>query len=234
MDTLKDKQNLDALAETPEPPWAVWLNRAKQRLHHGSLSSEGIGSASKCCPSAWRSLPVIGSVSWRSVATPTTSKSAQEERSCSFDRPRRRPRRPLGRLQCAWGAAAGGDLQRPGAPCEDGVAVDLHEFRDGYFPYSRAEVKDVFEALKGEAAPDLILTHHRQDLHQDHRLLCELTWNTFRDHLVLEYEIPKYDADLGHPNVFVPVTEDLCRRKIDVLLRHFGTSGASTGSPRIC
>jgi LmbE family N-acetylglucosaminyl deacetylase len=103
------------------------------------------------------------------------------------------------------------------------VAVDLHEFRDGYFPYSGAEVKDVFEALKDEAAPDLILTHHRQDLHQDHRLLCELTWNTFRDDLVLEYEIPKYDADLGHPNVSVPMTEDLCRRKIDVLLRHFGT-----------
>lgn len=103
------------------------------------------------------------------------------------------------------------------------VAIDTHEFRDAYFPYSGGLVKDIFESLKGEPAPDLILTHHRQDLHQDHRLLCELTWNTFRDHLVLEYEIPKYDGDLGHPNLFVPVSEAHCRRKVDVLLRHFGT-----------
>jgi LmbE family N-acetylglucosaminyl deacetylase len=103
------------------------------------------------------------------------------------------------------------------------VEIDVHSFRDGYFPYTGAEVKDVFEALKAEPAPDLIFTHHRHDLHQDHRLLCELTWNTFRDHLVLEYEIPKYDGDLGNPNVFVPVTEAQCRRKVDILLRHFGS-----------
>ena len=103
------------------------------------------------------------------------------------------------------------------------LQVDLHEFRDGYFPYVGAEVKDVFEALKDSPAPDLILTHHRQDLHQDHRLVCELTWNTFRNHLVLEYEIPKYDGDLGRPNVFVPVSEEHCRRKVGVLMEHFGT-----------
>lgn len=103
------------------------------------------------------------------------------------------------------------------------LRVDLHDFRDGYFPYEGAEVKNVFEALKQSDAPDLILTHHRQDLHQDHRLVCELTWNTFRDHLVLEYEIPKYDGDLGRPNVFVSVSEELCRRKVGVLMRHFGT-----------
>jgi len=103
------------------------------------------------------------------------------------------------------------------------LEVDVHGFRDGYFPYTGAEVKDVFESLKEEPAPHLIFTHHRHDLHQDHRLLCELTWNTFRDHLVLEYEIPKYDADLGSPNVFVPVTAAQCRRKVEVLLRHFGT-----------
>ena len=103
------------------------------------------------------------------------------------------------------------------------VSVDIHGFRDAYFPYFGAEVKDVFESLKDEPPPDLILTHHRADLHQDHRLLCELTWNTFRDHLVLEYEIPKYDGDLGHPNLFVPVSEEHCRRKVEVLLRHFGS-----------
>jgi LmbE family N-acetylglucosaminyl deacetylase len=104
-----------------------------------------------------------------------------------------------------------------------GTTVALHAFRDGYFPYQGAEIKDVFEALKGELEPDLILTHHREDLHQDHRLVCELTWNTFRDHLVLEYEIPKYDGDLGRPNVFVALTDELARRKVDILLRHFGT-----------
>lgn len=103
------------------------------------------------------------------------------------------------------------------------VQIDMHGFRDGYFPYTGADVKDVFEALKDEPSPHMILTHHRQDLHQDHRLLCDLTWNTFRDHVVLEYEIPKYDADLGSPNVFVPITEAQCRRKVDVLLRHFGS-----------
>ena len=99
--------------------------------------------------------------------------------------------------------------------------VETHDFRDGYFPYEGAQVKDVFEELKGALSPDLVLTHHRQDLHQDHRLICELTWNTFRDHLVLEYEIPKYDGDLGAPNVFVPLSEAACRAKVEVLTRHF-------------
>lgn len=116
-------------------------------------------------------------------------------------------------------ARASADDLLPGAA----LTVDLHEFRDGYFPYEGGRVKDVFEALKAAPMPDLILTHHRQDLHQDHRLVCELTWNTFRDHLILEYEIPKYDADLGQPNVFVPVTEAHARRKVEVLLRHFGS-----------
>ena len=73
-------------------------------------------------------------------------------------------------------------------------------------------MKEAFETFK-DVEPDLILTHTRHDLHQDHRLACELTWNTFRDHLILEYEIPKYDGDLGTPNVFVPVSEDLAREK---------------------
>jgi LmbE family N-acetylglucosaminyl deacetylase len=106
----------------------------------------------------------------------------------------------------------------------DGVALELelHAFRDSFLPYDGAAVKEVFEGLKA-FAPDLVLTHQRHDLHQDHRLVCELTWNTFRDHLVLEYEIPKFDGDLGRPNVFVPLSDDVCRRKVDALMRHFAT-----------
>ena len=79
----------------------------------------------------------------------------------------------------------------------------MHGFRDGFFPYEGGAVKEVFEGLKSKVQPDLVFTHHRHDLHQDHRLVCELTWNTFRDHVVLEYEVPKYDGDLGSPNLFV-------------------------------
>jgi LmbE family N-acetylglucosaminyl deacetylase len=96
----------------------------------------------------------------------------------------------------------------------------LGGFRDGYFPSHWAEIKERFESLK-EVKPDLILTHYRHDLHQDHRLVSELTWNTFRDHLILEYEIPKYDGDLGTPNLFVPLDQATCRRKIDTLLQYF-------------
>jgi LmbE family N-acetylglucosaminyl deacetylase len=101
--------------------------------------------------------------------------------------------------------------------------VILKDFRDGYFPYDGAEIKRFFEELKGEFSPDLILTHQRGDLHQDHRVTCELTWNTFRDHLVLEYEIPKYDGDMGAPNLFVPLQEALCHKKIEHLMTHFAS-----------
>jgi LmbE family N-acetylglucosaminyl deacetylase len=100
--------------------------------------------------------------------------------------------------------------------------VVLHEFRDGFMPYRGEQVKEVFEELKG-VDPDLVLTHARADLHQDHRLACELTWNTFRDHLVLEYEIPKVDGDMGVPNVFVPVSEELAREKVSRLLDAFAS-----------
>jgi len=81
-------------------------------------------------------------------------------------------------------------------------------------------VKDYFETLKA-VAPDLVLTHTDNDRHQDHRLVCELTWNTFRDHLILEYEIPKYDGDLGAPNVFVPLEEPIAAAKVEALLGSF-------------
>ena len=103
------------------------------------------------------------------------------------------------------------------------LEVEVCGFRDSFFPSVWAELKEFFERLKSEPAPDLVLTHFRDDLHQDHRVVNELTWNTFRDHAILEYEVPKYDGDLGQPNVFVPLGESVCKRKVDLLLEHFGS-----------
>jgi LmbE family N-acetylglucosaminyl deacetylase len=99
--------------------------------------------------------------------------------------------------------------------------IEVHSFRDGFLPYVGAEVKDVFEELKSRVDPQLVLTHTRDDLHQDHRLVCELTWNTFRSHLVLEYEVPKVDGDSVRPNVFVPLEARVAEEKIELLHRHF-------------
>ena len=99
--------------------------------------------------------------------------------------------------------------------------VMVEGFRDGFFPYSGGAVKERFERLKAEVAPDLVLTHRLEDRHQDHRLVAELTWNTFRGHLILEYEIPKYEGDLGQPNLFVPLEADRCQRKIELLRKCF-------------
>ena len=101
--------------------------------------------------------------------------------------------------------------------------VIIKEFRDGFFPYVGTEIKEFFEVLKKQFSPDLIFTHTRNDLHQDHRLVSELTWNTYRDHLILEFEIPKYDGDLGSPNFFVPLSVKLCNQKIENILKCFKT-----------
>lgn len=101
--------------------------------------------------------------------------------------------------------------------------VVLKEFRDGFLPYSGGEVKDFFEEMKGQISPDLIFTHWQGDAHQDHRLLSELTWNTFRNHLILEYEVPKYDGDMGRPNFFVPLDSLLYENKIDYLFEAFSS-----------
>jgi LmbE family N-acetylglucosaminyl deacetylase len=90
-------------------------------------------------------------------------------------------------------------------------------FQDGYFPYRGVEIKDAFETLKKQINPDVIFTHFRHDLHQDHRVINELTWNTWRNHLILEYEIPKYDGDLGKPNFFIPLERRICERKNEIL-----------------
>jgi LmbE family N-acetylglucosaminyl deacetylase len=97
----------------------------------------------------------------------------------------------------------------------------IEQFRNGYFPYVGASIKDYFEQLQNTENPDVIFTHYRHDLHQDHRLVSELTWNTFRDHCVFEYEIPKYDGDLGLPNFFVPVTREISERKADYIVESF-------------
>jgi LmbE family N-acetylglucosaminyl deacetylase len=99
--------------------------------------------------------------------------------------------------------------------------IVLHQFRDTCFPYAGLELKECFIKLQQEVQPDLIFTHRRDDLHQDHCTIAELTWNAFRNHVVLEYEIPKYDGDFGTPNFYVPLSEGLATRKIEHVLKYF-------------
>jgi LmbE family N-acetylglucosaminyl deacetylase len=101
------------------------------------------------------------------------------------------------------------------------LTIELHEFPDTCFPFVGLEIKAAFRKLQQEVQPDLVFTHRREDAHQDHRLLAELTWNAFRNHLIWEYEIPKYEGDLGAPNVFVQLDESTARRKCDHVLKHF-------------
>lgn len=125
------------------------------------------------------------------------------------------------------GAGSRGDEARRSAERLLGKSTNhrimIKELRDGYFPYQGAEIKDFFESIKRDLSPDLIFTHTRADLHQDHRLVCELTWNTFRDHFILEYEIPKYDGDLSAVNCYVPLTNELADRKVKILISEFAT-----------
>jgi len=114
-------------------------------------------------------------------------------------------------------AAKAADLFTDGCDKE----IVLKEFRDGFFPYKGGEVKDFFEHMKGQVNPDLIFTPWSGDAHQDHRLLAELAWNTFRDQLILEYEIPKYDGDMGRPNLFVPLESDVCHKKVRCIMDAF-------------
>ena len=104
-----------------------------------------------------------------------------------------------------------------GVPVKDVVVL---KYRDGFLPYEGAQVKNTFEDMKG-FEPDIIFTHCRNDLHQDHRFICDLTWNTFRDHFILEYEIPKYDGDLGNPNFFVPLDSAIADKKVAALRHYF-------------
>jgi len=101
--------------------------------------------------------------------------------------------------------------------------LETKEFRNGYFPFIGGEIKDYFEELKSRVQPDVIFSHYKDDLHQDHRVVAELTWNTFRDHWILEYEIPKYDGGLDSPNFFVPSTIDHAKQKSEFLLTCYNT-----------
>lgn len=119
--------------------------------------------------------------------------------------------------------------------------IEFNDFRNGFFPYIGAEIKEYFEDIKRNIQPDLIFTHYRDDRHQDHRIISDLTWNTFRDHMILEYEIPKYDGDMGQPNCFVPVSEQFVKRKVDTLMdcyvsqasKHWFTPETFTGLMRL-
>ena len=218
MDTIKDKQRLDALSESGQAPWRMVgyepapgvltvrlpLTDAAQPVTrvlalgcHSDDIEIGCGATLLALT---RARPDV-EVTW--VVLGAEGDRAMEAR-----------------------ASAGRFLESAGA-----AEVVVHGFRDGFFPYVGAEVKDVFEQLKATIDPQVVFTHTRFDLHQDHRLVCELTWNTFRDHLIFEYEVPKYDGDLGTPNLFVPVTRELAEEKARSRVR--GISHAdrrSTGS----
>lgn len=105
----------------------------------------------------------------------------------------------------------------------ESAKIEVMTFDDGLFPEQGKAIKSWFEDLKGRVDPDLILTHRGDDAHQDHRQVSRLTWNTFRDHCILEYEIPKWDGDMGQPNLYVPVSASALKRKVDLLMSHFGS-----------
>jgi LmbE family N-acetylglucosaminyl deacetylase len=101
--------------------------------------------------------------------------------------------------------------------------IEIKNFRNSFFPFVGVEIKEYFEQIKQAFSPDLVFTHYREDRHQDHRLISDLTWNSFRDHLILEYEIPKYDGDLGSPNLFCHLDPVICEQKVTAILETFET-----------
>jgi LmbE family N-acetylglucosaminyl deacetylase len=118
-------------------------------------------------------------------------------------------------------ASAQAFLAKAGRP-----TVIIKSFRESYFPHSGGEIKDAFEELKQSLNPDLVFCHRREDRHQDHRVVGELCWNTFRNHMILEYEIPKYEGDLGKPNFFVPLARSEADQKTRLLLEHFASQSS--------
>jgi LmbE family N-acetylglucosaminyl deacetylase len=103
------------------------------------------------------------------------------------------------------------------------VEVVIGDFTDAHFPSETARLKAFLSDIARRTPADVVLTHRLEDRHQDHRTVGELTWQTWRDHLVLEYEIPKYEGDLGQPNVYVPLPTEIAQRKVQHLMAHFGT-----------
>lgn len=117
-----------------------------------------------------------------------------------------------------WETAASAELFLAGASCH---SLTVHEFEDCYFPHQHEHIRRLFHEMSRDIRPDVILTHRCDEAHQDHRTIGELTWCTFRNHLILEYEIPKYEGDLGHPNVFSCVDESVCRKKIQNVMQAY-------------
>ena len=138
------------------------------------------------------------------------------------------------RLDVLWCVLSGTDTREREARASaeaflegaERARIETQHFRDGFFPAQLPDIKSWFEDLKSRFQPDVILTHKSDDAHQDHRETSALTWNTFRDHLILEYEVPKWDGDLGRPNFYVPVSEAAMAQKATLLARHFGTQSA--------
>jgi LmbE family N-acetylglucosaminyl deacetylase len=132
-------------------------------------------------------------------------------------------------IECTWVVFSAGEIREKEARKSANLFLDkasskniiINDFRNGFFPYTAIEIKEYFENLKGSFQPDLIFTHYGKDLHQDHRLISELTWNTFRNHCILEFEIPKYDGDFGAPNIFFELDEQTARRKANYILESF-------------
>jgi LmbE family N-acetylglucosaminyl deacetylase len=128
-----------------------------------------------------------------------------------------------------WVVFASNDIRKKEATTSANMFLDnvkradvvIHSYRDGFLPFLAAEVKDTFEGIKKEFVPDIIFTHYRDDRHQDHRLVSDLTWNTWRNHLILEYEIPKYDGDLGIPNFFVPLEARYIDKRNKILMEAY-------------
>ena len=135
-----------------------------------------------------------------------------------------------------WVVFSGSDLRRQEAlrSASDFLTgfkkpeVEVLDFPNMFFPDEHRNIKLAFEKIKQEFNPDIIFTHHKFDLHQDHRTLGEITWNTFRDNLIFEYEIPKYDGGLGNPNAFFPLSSSLAQRKIDIIVKHFESQQSKT------
>jgi LmbE family N-acetylglucosaminyl deacetylase len=131
-------------------------------------------------------------------------------------------------LHVTWVCLSGGGTEREAEARNSAAAFAPNAdfrclaFADRYFPSQHLEIKRAFDDLKS-VEPDLVLTHSMDDRHQDHRVVNELTWNAFRSHQVLEYEIPKWDGDLQRPNVYVTLDKPTMDRKVELLLTHFAS-----------
>jgi LmbE family N-acetylglucosaminyl deacetylase len=135
------------------------------------------------------------------------------------------------RLDVQWCVLSGGGERESEARASaadflagaESARIEVMSFKDSFFPEQGDAIKSWFAALRDRVNPDLVLTHRRGDAHQDHRQVCRLTWNTFRDHTILEYEIPKWDGDMGQPNLYMPISAKVLKRKVDLLITHFGS-----------